>query len=207
MTISLAAMVRNEERCIAGMIRSVRSIVDEVIIVDTGSTDRTVEIATPLADKVIYTPFTNFGEVRTFTLKQATKDWILMLDADERIMSTDIYAIAAMTQQTQHDAWMIPRHQWDNLDNNPNGPEMEAVEARVYPDWQVRLFKNTPAMCYVNPVHESLRGFTSLGHLDPPVSPHIHHYAFVFKSRERIGESYKLYDELAKGQNYGKPTY
>jgi glycosyltransferase involved in cell wall biosynthesis len=207
MSITLAAMTKNEENCIAGMIQSVRSIVDEVVIVDTGSTDRTLEIVTPLVDGVFYKEFTNFGDLRTYTLRKATKEWILMLDADERILPADLQRLKEMTEQTQYDAWLLPRHQWDNLEMKPNGPGMAGVEARVYPDWQARLFKNRPTMKYVNPVHESLTGYMCRGHLPVEFSPHIQHFAAHFKSSQRIADTYAFYDTLARGKDYGKPTY
>jgi len=200
MSITLAAMVKNEENCIAGMIRSVSNIVDEVVIVDTGSTDKTLEILTGIQEvsKLIYKEFTDFGEVRTFTLRQATCEWILMLDADERIMPADLYQLAAMTQQSKYDAWLLPRHQWDNLENNPNQPELAVFEAKVYPDWQARLFKNKLSMMYINKVHESLTGYSNIGSLSLDKSPHIQHYTNYFKSKERMADSYALYDRLAK---------
>lgn len=209
MGITLAAMVKNEENCIEGMIRSVLPIVNEVVIVDTGSTDKTLEIVTGIQEvsKLLYKEFTNFGEVRTFTLRQATSEWILMLDADERILVEDLPKIKSMTEQTQYDAWLLPRHQWDNLEHNPNGPGMAAVEKRVYPDWQCRLFKNRPTIKYIHPVHESLVGYVCRGHMPAETSPHIQHYAAHFKSIQRIADTYAFYDTLARGKDYGKPTY
>lgn len=189
------------------MIESVRPIVDEIIVVDTGSDDNTVELVTPIADKVITYQFTNFSDVRTFTLKQATKDWILMLDADERILAPDLPLIVLLTQQTDIDAWLLPRHQCDNIEGNPNGDIVQKIEERVYPDWQARLFMNKPSMKYINPVHESLVGYSNKGAAHPPNAPHIQHYASVFKSHQQMHDRYQMYDRLAKGKDYGKPTY
>ena len=83
-------IAKNEERVLARCLASVRAIVDEIILVDTGSTDRTVEIAESFGARVYHAPWENdFSKVRNVSLSYATKDWILVLDADEEIDATD----------------------------------------------------------------------------------------------------------------------
>ena len=83
-TISLCMIVKNEERCLARCLESVKDFVHEIIIVDTGSTDKTVEIAREFTDSVYYFEWTDdFAEARNFALQYATSDYILQLDADE----------------------------------------------------------------------------------------------------------------------------
>ena len=197
--LSLCAIVKNEENCVEGMIRSVKPIVDEIIIVDTGSTDRTIEIITPLVDKVIQIPFTDFGTVRTFSIQQVTKDWILCLDADERILESDLPGILSLTNQTNYDAWMLPRHQWDNIDNKPNGPAVQAREQKIYPDWRPMLFKRNDNLKWVNRVHEDLTGYKKRGFPNLSTAPHIQHYGIYFKNHDRLTEQEVLYDKLARG--------
>jgi glycosyltransferase involved in cell wall biosynthesis len=82
--LSLAMIVKNEARCLARCLQSVRSIVDEMVIVDTGSTDSTVGIANDFGAKILHFDWVNdFSAARNFALDQATGDWILVLDADE----------------------------------------------------------------------------------------------------------------------------
>lgn len=84
MKISLAMIVKNEARCLARCLRSARSVVNEIIVVDTGSTDDTVRIATELGARVFSFAWTgDFSAARNFALDQAAGDWILVLDADE----------------------------------------------------------------------------------------------------------------------------
>jgi glycosyltransferase involved in cell wall biosynthesis len=86
MGISLCMIVKNEEDWFAGAVESVRSIVDEVIIVDTGSTDATVARAEALGAVVLkYQWNDSFADARNASLKAASHAWILVLDADERI--------------------------------------------------------------------------------------------------------------------------
>jgi glycosyltransferase involved in cell wall biosynthesis len=83
-TISLCMMVKNEEDFLAQCLESVNNCVDEIIIVDTGSTDRTVKIAEQYTNKVYFHPWENdFSKHRNQALSYATKDWIFQIDADE----------------------------------------------------------------------------------------------------------------------------
>ena len=82
--LSLAMIVKNEARCLARCLQSIRSMVDEMVIVDTGSTDDTVEIAKRFGAKILHFDWVNdFSTARNYSLGQATGDWILVLDADE----------------------------------------------------------------------------------------------------------------------------
>ena len=83
-------IVRDEEETIARALMSVKPVVAEMIVVDTGSTDRTKEIAAELGAKVYDFPWTDsFSDARNFSLSKATGDWILVLDADEVISAQD----------------------------------------------------------------------------------------------------------------------
>ena len=84
MKLSLAMIARNEARCLARCLHSVRAIADEIIVADTGSTDDTVKIASENGAKVAHFDWINdFSAARNFALAQAAGDWILVLDADE----------------------------------------------------------------------------------------------------------------------------
>ncbi len=86
MKLSLVMIVRNEARCLARCLQSARPIVDEMIVVDTGSTDGTIQIAEQQGAKVFHFQWINdFAAARNFALDQATGDWMLALDADETI--------------------------------------------------------------------------------------------------------------------------
>ena len=86
MRLSLSMIVKNEERFLPGCLESVKALVDEMVIADTGSTDGTKEIAISFGAKVIDYPWRNdFSAARNESLRHATGDWILYLDADERI--------------------------------------------------------------------------------------------------------------------------
>ncbi|MFB5764080.1 glycosyltransferase family 2 protein [Paenibacillus medicaginis] len=83
-SISLCMIVKNEEPYLAQCLSSARSIVDEIIVVDTGSTDRSAAIASDYGAKVIHQPWDDsFSNARNRGLAEATCEWVLWLDADE----------------------------------------------------------------------------------------------------------------------------
>lgn len=83
-SITAVVITRNEEEVIEDCLRSL-DFVDEIIVIDSNSTDKTAEIARKLNSKVISHPFVNFSETRNFALKHVNTDWILYIDADERV--------------------------------------------------------------------------------------------------------------------------
>ncbi|HPG37919.1 MAG TPA: glycosyltransferase [bacterium] len=90
-TLSLCMIVKNEEKFLPQCLESVQGVVDEIVIVDTGSTDRTVEIATRYNARVYHHPWEgNFSKARNISLSYATCDWILVIDADEKLERADI---------------------------------------------------------------------------------------------------------------------
>jgi tetratricopeptide (TPR) repeat protein len=103
MKISLAMIVKNEARCLARCLESIRPVVDEMVVADTGSTDETVVIAQRHGARVVSFPWINdFAAARNFALDQAAGDWLLVLDADE-------YASKALRQEIRQFIGGAPR--------------------------------------------------------------------------------------------------
>ncbi|MCH8018826.1 glycosyltransferase family 2 protein, partial [candidate division KSB1 bacterium] len=85
-SLSLCMIVKNEEEYLQECLESIEDVVDEIIVVDTGSTDRTVEIARQFDAEVHHIPWNDdFAAARNESIKHASGDWILQLDADERL--------------------------------------------------------------------------------------------------------------------------
>jgi tetratricopeptide (TPR) repeat protein len=83
-SLSVCLIVKNEAHCLAACLESVKSIADEIVVVDTGSTDQTLEIAQRFTDKLFHFNWCqDFSAARNYGLQQACKDWILIIDADE----------------------------------------------------------------------------------------------------------------------------
>ncbi|WP_047980765.1 glycosyltransferase [Ornithinibacillus contaminans] len=98
-TISLCMIVKNEEEVLARCLDSVKDYVDEINIVDTGSTDTTVEIAKQYTDRVFFFEWTgNFAQARNESFKYATQDYILYLDADDVILEEDQQKLAQLKE-------------------------------------------------------------------------------------------------------------
>ncbi|MDO8141100.1 MAG: glycosyltransferase family 2 protein, partial [Candidatus Brocadiales bacterium] len=89
--ISACMIVKNEEEFLPNCLNSIKDVVDEIIIVDTGSTDNTVTIAKEFKAKVYHHPWNDsFSEARNHCLNHASGDWILQIDADEELEQADI---------------------------------------------------------------------------------------------------------------------
>ena len=85
-TLSIVILTKNEEKNITDIINNVKALADEILVVDSGSTDKTVELAEKNGAKVIYRAWDNdFSAQRNFAIDNVTTDWLLFLDADERI--------------------------------------------------------------------------------------------------------------------------
>ena len=115
MSISLCMIVKNEEQYIEQALKSVEGLVDEIIIVDAQSTDQTVTIAKKYTRKICSRPWNDdFAEARNFSLQHATKELILVLDADEVIAKKDHEQIKALTEDRQYDAYTFIQASYTN---------------------------------------------------------------------------------------------
>lgn len=91
MKISLCMIVKNEEDLLAECLRAVAPYMSEIIIVDTGSADRTKEIACQFTDQIYnFAWCNNFAAARNFSIARATNNWVLVLDADEKVIEFDV---------------------------------------------------------------------------------------------------------------------
>ena len=185
--ISLCTFVRNEAHCINNMINSVYDFVDEVVVVDTGSTDETLPGLSDYKKVRIYrTGFTDFGSMRTLTAHLARHPWVLMLDADETISHPEL--LFNLTQDPLHCAWALPRKRWLDL------AMTQQTELEAYPDWQVRFFRNNPKYIWKRELHEYFHG-AAVSKLEG--GPAINHFQDVFKSPQANEERDRLYTKLA----------
>ncbi|WP_196592589.1 glycosyltransferase family 2 protein [Pectinatus sottacetonis] len=146
MLLSACYIVRNEEKNLARSIISIKSIVDEIIIVDTGSTDSTVNIARQYTDKIFpYQWQDDFAAARNFALTKAAGSWILFPDADEYAVIRKNFNIRKKLEHTPNiDTYLLKIVNID-IDNNKYLDEFYAL----------RLFKNNNVM-YKGKIHEQL---------------------------------------------------
>lgn len=101
-TISACMIVKNEEDFLPRCLESIKDVVDEIILVDTGSTDRTIEIAKQFGCKIHHYPWKgDFSSARNESMKYATKDWIFIIDADEEFPPEGIPQLRLVTGQNE----------------------------------------------------------------------------------------------------------
>lgn len=154
--ISLCMIVRNEERMLPSCLQSVWGIVNEIIVVDTGSTDRTVEIAESFGAIVIHEQWDNdFAKARNAGLEIATGEWILFLDADERLGTGAGEELLKYMDEPR--ACGLFLQIWNKADRNGNENEDEmegSAGGSVHP--VLRMFKSDPDIRFEGRIHEQI---------------------------------------------------
>lgn len=147
MSLSLCMIVKNEEANLPRCLESVKDIIDEMIIVDTGSTDSTVEIANKYGAKVYYFPWNgSFSAARNESLKYATCDWIMIMDADDEMEKSDQKALMELIKDSNADAYFLETISY--VGDAP-GPD-------VMMNLNLRVIRNGRGYFFSNNVHEQL---------------------------------------------------
>lgn len=163
-TLSVALAVLNEEKNLGACLSSVQSIAGEIIVVDGGSTDKTVEIAEKFTDKIIRTtnpPIFHINKQKA--LDACTGDWILQLDADEIIpedLKNEIIEVIN-NKQNSINGYYIPRK------NYFWGHWMR--KGGQYPDYVMRLFRRGTAKFPCKTVHEQIEVDGKIGYVTHPM--------------------------------------
>lgn len=150
-TLSLVVIVLNEERHISKVLSAAAPLVDEIIFVDSGSTDQTIPIAQSFNATVIHQDWLGYGKQKNFAIGQASCDWILSLDGDEIMtpeLTMEIKSIFAGAELDEVDGFTIPRILYVG-----NAPVMHGG---FYPDRHLRLFRRGKGKFNDRLVHESV---------------------------------------------------
>jgi glycosyltransferase involved in cell wall biosynthesis/tetratricopeptide (TPR) repeat protein len=151
--LSVCLIVKNEEQFLAQCLKSVRSLAQQIVVVDTGSTDRTVEIAKEFGAEIhSFGWCEDFAAARNAALEHVTGGWILMLDADEELSETQHEKIRADMKKSDVIAYRLP------LVNREKENEGQSFVPR--------LFRNAPGVYYSGRIHEQV--FPSLMALGKP---------------------------------------
>ncbi len=101
-TVSACMIVKDEEELLPRCLKSIVDVVDEIILVDTGSKDRTVEIAEEFGCKIYHFPWQgDFSSARNESMRYATKDWIFIIDADEEFPAKETHKLRVVTNQDE----------------------------------------------------------------------------------------------------------
>ena len=193
--VSAYIIAFNEAEKIADAVSSVLWA-DEIVVADSGSTDRTAEIAQGLGARVVQIPFEGFGDLRNRTLAQLNHDWVFSLDSDERCTAEvrdEILAILA--SNPPHDAYLVPRR------NYMMGRWIKG--SGWYPNFrQPQLFRRSAMRYDADPVHEGYVLLTGkpLGQLQNAI------WQFPFRNLAEVIHKMNRYSTLGAGKLAGKPV-
>lgn len=198
--ISLCMIVKNEEDCLPRCLKSINDIVDEIIIVDTGSTDETVQVAKSFGAQVIVVPWKgDFSHARNAGLNRARGTWILFLDADEELGADDKEQLRICSEHLEFEAFFLQVH-------NHVGETINSPTATVNPI--IRMFRNRPEYRFHGYIHEQI--VSSILEQQPNAALHItaikiHHYGYagtVVADKDKIRRNLQLLEKsLEKNPN------
>lgn len=202
MSISACLITKNEEKFLGGCLEHLKGVVKELIVVDTGSTDRTIEIAREKGARVSQIKWEDdFAKARNASLDKATGKWILIIDPDERLAQEDLLKIKALTEKDEAMAYSFNSR---NYSSNPQASgfkpctgeygDFESGYAGYFESRKVRLFQNIPSIRFVGSVHELVESTISGTTLASDIP--FHHY----------GSTTEVVEEKNKKALYRKHT-
>jgi glycosyltransferase involved in cell wall biosynthesis len=162
-TISVCMIVKDEEKFLDNCLKSIKDIADEIIIIDTGSKDKTIDIAKRYTDKIYSHLWNNsFSEARNNYFKYATGDWIFQIDADEELVREDIPILLKAVRNNEIDTILV--QVISRFQNGENEGQHNAE----------RIFRNNGSIHYEGRVHNRL-----IGHKKPKIySIRFIHYGY-----------------------------
>jgi len=196
--ISLAYIVLNEEKYIERSISSASDISDEIVVLDGGSTDKTISICEDLGAKVFSIPWQDDFSLSRNTLKgYCNNEWILMLDADEHLEGERLELIRMAVDVAAAES--IVAYQMPRKNHYPeHGSESPYYTHPFYPDFQTRLFANIEDIYFSGRVHEGvvqsieMSDIGGIGRI--PVT--IHHHMFRGDKERNETKKSEYYDSL-----------
>jgi GT2 family glycosyltransferase/tetratricopeptide (TPR) repeat protein len=198
--VSVCLIAKNEERFLPQCLGSVSALASQIVVVDTGSTDRTVEIAREFGAEVHALPWgDDFSAARNAALEHATGDWILILDADEELMPDKVEVLAKEIRAASVMGYRLPI-----IDRGREEGGCNYVQ---------RLFRNAPGLYFIGRIHEQI--FSTIrvrgkqwglkNVLGQTALLHHGYTSAVVSSRNKIERNLRLL-ELAVEEMPGEPT-
>ena len=185
--ISACYIVKNEAKNLAKSIKSLKNQVNEIVVVDTGSTDNTIVVARKLGAKVYSFPWQDdFSKARNFALSKAKGEWLVLLDADEYFTAKTAGNIRQVIRQAQQaDAILIQMVNYD----------VDKAEIQDY-FYQLRIVCNQQGLHYEGKIHEELKlseGKSMKFFRIPPEMLEIYHTGYASSvSRQKLERNLRL---------------
>ena len=196
--LSLCMIVKDEEEMLPRCLAAVAPAVDEIVIVDTGSNDRTIEIAHSHGARVIEKEWTgSFSDARNVSFEAATGDWIIYLDADEVLVADDVKRLKALTGRTWREAFYL-------VETSYTG---ELGDGAAITNNALRVFRNRPQYRFEGRLHEQIAHNLPLyatGRIEQS-SVRIEHYGYLGAVRDAKEKSRRNLN-LLKAQQAESPS-
>jgi glycosyltransferase involved in cell wall biosynthesis len=191
--ISLCMIVKNEAETLARCLKSVRGIADELIVVDTGSTDTTVQIARSFGAEIVSFPWNgDFAAARNAGLEQAKGTWVLILDADEELDAGSKGEMLLCAEHREYEAFFVKIQNHIGLDRSSQVITVNPI---------LRMFRNRPQYRFSGIIHEQIAAV--IVEATPAAAMHlstvvVHHYGYadgVVAKKDKISRNVALLKE------------
>jgi tetratricopeptide (TPR) repeat protein len=197
--LSLCMIVRDEEEMLPRCLAAAAPAVDEIVIVDTGSTDRTIEIARAFGATVIEREWTgSFAEARNASFDAATGDWLMFLDADEVLVAEDAERLRALAGQTWREAFYLTEISYTG----------ELGDGTAATHTALRVFRARPEYRFSGRLHEQIAD-TLPTHLPERICAtdiRIEHFGYLGAVRDAKEKSRRNIELLEKQRDENVPT-
>ncbi len=199
MRLSLCMIVRDEQEMLPRCLAAVAGAVDEIVIVDTGSTDATIEIARSSGARVIEREWTgSFAEARNVSFDAAGGDWLMYLDADEVLVREDAALLRSLTGRTWREAFYLSETSYTGEQDDGTAVSHNAL----------RVFRNRPEYRFEGRLHEQI------AHRLPGYLPErleatdvrVEHYGYLGVVRDARQKSHRNIELLRMQQAESQPT-
>lgn len=196
-TLSIVIIALNEERHMGDVLAAAAPLANEIILVDSGSTDRTIAIAESYKARVIHQDWLGYGKQKNFAISKATGDWILSLDGDEVMtpeLVSEIAEVLVSPRISQFDGFKIPRML--HVGGVP------IVHGGFYPDRHLRLFRRGKGRFNDRLVHESVQVEGPTSNLTHAIKNMAYQNAFEFSQAMENFARLSAKQRLVNGFNW-----
>lgn len=164
--ISAVVITKNAEKYLEKCLRSIKPLVDEVVLMDSGSSDKTIAIAKELGAKVFKQKWLGFARQKNLAIAKTKNNWILSIDADE-VIDHQLVGAIKKASFSQSDGFYVNRKNFY--------ADHWVRHCGWYPDWQLRIFKKSAMKFEEREVHEAVLPKGKIGYLQG----HFIHYTYA----------------------------
>lgn len=200
MKLSAIIITNNKSKRFEQAVESIRDIVDEITVVDTGSGDKNSKFARKFTNNVFYFPLQDDDSiVRNYALSHSHGEWILVLDDDEVLSEDARSMVRELVKRKDYDGyWFRRRWYWDKIHYLKHG--------LFYPDYTMRLFRNCHEFQYINRVHEEV---TIPAERTKQIAVDIYHYNSIrkylsWKGFRKVDSYVRMLAMMHKEKGYSK---